>query len=52
VPHPAPAPRYSATVADTPRPAPVVGADGDTILAGLGYDADKIAALRSGGAVR
>ncbi len=52
VPHPAPAPRYSATVADAPRPAPVVGADGDTILAGLGYDADKIAALRSGGAVR
>ena len=52
VPHPAPAPRYSATVNDTPRPAPAVGGDGDAVLAGLGYDADKIAALRSGGAVR
>src|SRR3546814_300181 len=49
---PAPAPRYSATVNDTPRPAPAVGADGDAVLAGLGYDADKIAALREGGAVR
>jgi alpha-methylacyl-CoA racemase len=52
VPHPAPAPRYSATVADAPRPAPAVGGDGDAVLAGLGYDADRIAALRSGGAVR
>lgn len=49
---PAPAPRYSATVSDTPRPAPVVGADGDNLLASLGYDADKVAALRSNGAVR
>ena len=49
---PAPAPRYSATVNDTPRPAPAVGADGEAVLAGLGYDADKIAALRKGGAVR
>ncbi|HMO76500.1 MAG TPA: CaiB/BaiF CoA-transferase family protein [Sphingopyxis sp.] len=52
VPHPAPAPRYSATVADTPRQAPAVGADGDAVLAALGYDAEKIAALRDGGAVR
>ena len=49
---PAPAPRYSATVNDTPRPAPAVGADGDAVLAGLGYDTGKIAALREGGAVR
>jgi alpha-methylacyl-CoA racemase len=49
---PAPAPRYSATVNDTPRAAPVVGADSDAVLAGLGYDAAKIAALRDGGAVR
>ena len=41
VPHPAPAPRYSATVNDTPRPAPAVGGDGDAVLAALGYDADK-----------
>lgn len=49
---PAPAPRYSGTVNDTPRAAPAVGADGDAVLAGLGYDATKIAALRDGGAVR
>jgi len=49
---PAPAPRYSATVNDTPRPAPAVGGDSDAVLAGLGYDADKIAVLRDGGAVR
>src|SRR3546814_10547179 len=49
---PAPAPRYSAPVNDTPRPAPAVGADGDAVLAGLGYDADQIAALRGGGAGR
>jgi alpha-methylacyl-CoA racemase len=30
----------------------VVGADSDAVLAGLGYDAAKIAALRDGGAVR
>ena len=49
---PAPAPRYSATANDTPRQAPTVGGDGDAVLAGLGYDAEKIAALRGGGAVR
>ena len=46
------APRYSGTVNDTPRAAPTVGADGDAVLAGLGYDASKIAALRNDGAVR
>ena len=49
---PAPAPRYSATSNDVPRPAPAVGADGDAVLATLGYDAGRIAALREGGAVR
>ena len=49
---PAPAPRYSVTVNDTPRPAPSVGGDGDAVLSGLGYDAGTIAALRDGGAVR
>ena len=49
---PAPAPRYSATVNDVPRAAPQVGGDGDALLAGLGYDADRIKALREGGAVR
>ena len=49
---PAPAPRYSATVNDLPRPAPTVGADGEAVLAGLGYDAGRIAALRDGGALR
>src|SRR5690606_36355528 len=35
---PAPAPRYSATVNETPRAAPEVGADADKVLASLGYD--------------
>lgn len=49
---PAPAPRYSATMNSTPRQAPQVGADGDAVLATLGYDAGKIAALKAGGAMR
>ncbi|MEQ1725930.1 MAG: CaiB/BaiF CoA-transferase family protein [Sphingopyxis sp.] len=49
---PAPAPRYSATVADHPTPAPALGADGDALLMELGYDAAKIAAARGGGALR
>lgn len=49
---PAPAPRYSATVADHPTPAPALGADGDALLRELGYDAAKIAAARDGGALR
>ena len=49
---PAPAPRYSVTRSDTPVPPPAVGADGDAILSGLGYDAARIATLRDGGAVR
>ena len=49
---PAPAPRYSVTANETPRPAPAVGADGDAVLAGLGFDASRIAALREGGVLR
>lgn len=45
---PAPAPRYTGTVIETPRAAPVVGADTDALLAELGHDA---AALRTSGAV-
>ncbi len=47
---PAPAPRYSATKTDTPR---MQGAetDSDAVLAGLGYNAARIGALREAGAV-
>jgi alpha-methylacyl-CoA racemase len=48
---PAPAPRYSDTVADKPRPAPAIGSDGDALLASIGFDAQRIAALRASGAV-
>ncbi len=47
---PMPAPRYSGTATDTPRPAPVVGADMDAVMALLGYEADRVAALRAAGA--
>lgn len=47
---PAPAPRYSATVADAPRMTKT--ADTDAILAELGYGEDKVAALKSAGTVR
>jgi alpha-methylacyl-CoA racemase len=41
---PAPAPRYSATVADVPRmPA---GVDTEAVLASIGYDAARVEALR------
>jgi alpha-methylacyl-CoA racemase len=48
---PAPAPRYSGTVNDTPRAAPRAGHDSSTVLAELGCDADRIKALRSAGAL-
>ncbi len=47
---PGPAPRYSVTVNDAPRVPPVAGADNDAVLAELGYDAGRIAALRATGA--
>ncbi len=47
---PAPAPRYSATVSDTPRMTKT--ADTDAILAELGYDAGQVEALKAAGTVR
>ncbi len=48
---PAPAPRYSATVIDAPKPAPIVGSDTDAVLARLGYNTVRIDALRASGAL-
>jgi alpha-methylacyl-CoA racemase len=45
---PAPAPRYSATVTQAPTPP---RQDADALLAELGYDAARIAALRASGVV-
>lgn len=47
---PAPAPRYSDTVAAPPLPAPAAGSDTDAILAEIGWG-DRAAALRDEGAV-
>jgi alpha-methylacyl-CoA racemase len=47
----APAPRFSATANDDPRPATAAGADTRAVLAELGYDDDAIAALLTDGAV-
>jgi alpha-methylacyl-CoA racemase len=47
---PAPAPRYSATLNDAPRMTKV--ADTDAVLAELGYDGDRVAALKAAGTVR
>jgi alpha-methylacyl-CoA racemase len=41
---PAPAPRYSATPSDMPRPAPIVGADTAAILDELGFAGDFLTA--------
>ncbi len=43
---PAPAPRFSRTPAVEANPAPIAGAETDTILAELGYDDGRIATLR------
>jgi alpha-methylacyl-CoA racemase len=51
VPQPAPAPRFGATPATLDRPPPAPGEHTDEVLAGLGYAADEIAALRETGAV-
>jgi alpha-methylacyl-CoA racemase len=48
---PAPAPRFGATPATLDRPPPAPGEHTDEVLAGLGYTADEIAALRETGAV-
>ena len=48
---PGPAPRYSGTSTDEPRPPRFPGADGDAILQELGYSADEISRLRNEGAL-
>lgn len=48
---PAPAPRYSETRTDHPRPAPAKGADTDDILRMMGKTDTDIDALRAAGAV-
>lgn len=48
---PAPAPRFSRTHAAQPTPPPRPGADTDVALAGWGFAADEIAALRASGAI-
>lgn len=48
---PGPAPRYSVTANDVPRAATGSGADSDALLAEIGYDAARIAAVRSAGAL-
>lgn len=48
---PAPAPRFSRSEVETPRPAPVVGADADQALQDWGFGTAEIEALRSAGAL-
>lgn len=48
---PAPAPRFSATSTDRPKPAPVNGADGDVVLKRLGRSSAEIAGLRTRGVI-
>ncbi len=48
---PMPAPRYSATPSGTPSAAPMPGTDTEALLAGLGYDAGRIAGLKAAGAL-
>jgi alpha-methylacyl-CoA racemase len=48
---PAPAPRFSRTVAGTPAPPVRAGEHTDATLAGLGLSAEEIAALRDQGAI-
>jgi crotonobetainyl-CoA:carnitine CoA-transferase CaiB-like acyl-CoA transferase len=45
-------PRFSRTVAATPRPPSAPGEHAEAILAELGYAEDAVAALRGSGAVR
>ncbi len=46
---PMPAPRYAATPTASPRPAPTPGADTAALLQSLGYDAERINALKQDG---
>ena len=49
---PAPAPRFSRTASALPRPAARCGEHTVQVLNGLGYSDEKIAGLRSSGAIR
>jgi alpha-methylacyl-CoA racemase len=51
IPQPGPAPRFSRTEAAVARPPAHAGQHTDEILAGAGFDADRIAKLRETGAV-
>jgi alpha-methylacyl-CoA racemase len=48
---PGPAPRYSATANDSPRPPRSEGEDGEAILAELGYSPVEVAEMREQGAL-
>ena len=48
---PAPAPRYSKTSTEAPKPAPKIGADAEAVLRELGKDEKAVAALRAAGVV-
>ena len=48
---PMPAPRYSSTPTDAPVAARAAGSDSDAIMGSLGYDADRITALKDAGAL-
>ena len=48
---PAPAPRFSKSQLPQPRQGSAEGADTDTVLAGFGFEAGEIAALKSSGAI-
>jgi alpha-methylacyl-CoA racemase len=50
-PQPAPAPRFSQTPAEEPAYAPATRETNDSVLMGLGLDAQRIAALRSAGVI-
>lgn len=48
---PAPAPRFSRTTPDTPRPPPPIGGDTEAVLSDFGFGTDDIAALKAAGAI-
>jgi alpha-methylacyl-CoA racemase len=48
---PAPAPRFSRTKPETPKPPPKVGGDTEAVLADFGFGTDDIEALKAAGAI-
>ena len=48
---PAPAPRFSRTTPETPKPPPRVGEHTEAVLADFGFGADDIEALKAAGAI-